>query len=310
MADARPGPVRPHADIRPASAADTRACFAIFQRSLADLLIRLGYRPPSTPPPDLDARWPAYERLFEHLAATCSQWWIAEDPVDGTPLGYARATQRGGLVELSEFFVTPGARVAGIGRALLERAFAPGVGAHRAVIATVDATAVALYLRFGMTQQSAGVDVTAAPRAVAVPAGYDVAPATLEQLVGLEARLLGHAREPDLRFMLSDRPAVVLHHGGAPVAYAFEPNAHGHAGPVGALEPEHMPAALAHLERAAHAAGAPELGLTLPLSAHTAVDWLVRRRGFRIDPFYCLLLADGAWAKLDRYLPFNPCLIL
>ena len=41
-----------------------------------------------------------------------------------------------------------------------------------------------------------------------------------------------------------------------------------------------------------------------------AVDWLVGERGFRIDPFYCLFLADGPWAKLDRYLPFNPCLIL
>ena len=46
------------------------------------------------------------------------------------------------------------------------------------------------------------------------------------------------------------------------------------------------------------------------LSARTAIEWLLGQRGFRIDPFSCLPLADGPWARLDRYLPFNPCLIL
>jgi GNAT superfamily N-acetyltransferase len=300
----------PGARIRRATAADSRACFALFRRSLADLLTRLGYSPADAPDPDPDALWPAYERLFEHLAATCAQWWIAEHPDDGAALGYARSVQRGGTLELTEFFVAPDARVSGLGRALLEHAFPRGLGEHRAIIATLDAPAVALYLRFGVAHQSTGVDVTAAPRAVAPPAGYDVAPATHEDLVALERELLGHAREPDLAFMLADRPGVVLRHGGRPVAYAFEPNAHGFAGPVGALAPEHMPAALAHVEGAAHAAGLQRLDLTLPLAARTAVDWLVGERGFRIDPFYCLFLADGPWAKLDRYLPLNPCLIL
>ncbi|CAA9470499.1 MAG: hypothetical protein AVDCRST_MAG67-167 [uncultured Solirubrobacteraceae bacterium] len=297
-------------DIRPAAAADSRACFALFRRSLADLLARLGYKEPAALAPDPDALWPAYEALFAHLAATSARWWIAEDPRDGAALGYARSVLRGGTLELTEFFVAPGARVAGLGRALLERTFPPGLGEHRAIIATVDAPAVALYLRFGVGHQSTGVDVTATPRPIAPPAGYDVAPATLEEILALEAQLLGHAREPDVRFMLADRRAVVLRRGDRAVAYAFEFNADGFGGPVGALEPEHMPAALAHLEGAAHAAGLQSVDLTLPLSARTAVDWLVGERGFRIDPFYCLFLADGPWAKLDRYLPFNPCLIL
>ncbi len=296
--------------IRAATGADSRACFAIFRRSLADLLTRLGYRGPDAPPSDPDALWPAYESLFAHLAATYAQWWIAEDPHEGTPLGYARSTQRAGLLELTEFFVMPGARIAGLGRALLERSFAPDLGEHRAIIATLDAPAVALYLRFGVGHQTTGVDVTGTPRAVAPPAGYDVAPATLEEVLALEQELLGHARESDVRFMLADRPATLLRERGRPVGYVFEANANGFAGPVGALEPEHLPAALAHLEGAAHAAGLRSLDLTLPLSAQTAVQWLVGERGFRIDPFYCLFLADGPWARLDRYLPFNPCLML
>ncbi len=154
------------------------------------------------------------------------------------------------------------------------------------------------------------VDVAGAPRAIAPPAGYDVAAAAPQDIEALERQLLGHAREADIAFMLADRPGVVLRHGGRPVAYAFEPKADGFAGPVGALAPEHLPAALAHLEGAAHAAGLERLDLTLPLTARSAVDWLVGERGFRIDPFYCLFLADAPWAKLDRYLPFNPCLFL
>jgi GNAT superfamily N-acetyltransferase len=262
------------------------------------------------PAADPGALWPAYETLFAHLAATCAQWWIAERPGDGTPLGYARSTQRGATLELTEFFVDPDARVTGIGRALLERAFPLGLGEHRAIIATLDAPAVALYLRFGVAHQSTGVDVTGRPRAVAPPAGYEVAVATLDDVLALEGELLGHAREVDVRFMLGNRPAALLRRAGRPVAYAFEANAHGFAGPVGALDPAHLPAALAHVEGAAHAAGLQSLDLTLPLSARSAVQWLVGERGFRLDPFYCLFLADGPWARLDRYLPFNPCLIL
>lgn len=306
----RLAPVSAAAAIRPAAAGDSRACFDIFRRSLADLLARIGYGRPGAAPADLDALWPQYESLFAHLAATCAHWWIAEGRDDGTPIGYARSVQRGGTLELTEFFVEPRTRVSGIGRALLERAFPADVGEHRAIIATLDAPAVALYLRSGVAHQTTGVDVTGTPRAIAPPRGYEVAPATLDAVLELEQELLGHAREPDVAFMLDDRPAAVLRHDGRTVAYAFEPNAAGFAGPVGALEPEHMPAALAHLEGAAHAAGLQRLDLTLPLGAQTAVDWLLGARGFRVDPFYCLFLADAPWAKLDRYLPFNPCLFL
>lgn len=270
------------AAIRPGTADDSRACFAVFRHSLADLLERLGYRAPGGPPPDLDGLWPQYETLFGHLAETSARWWVAEHPDDGRPLGYARSVQRGGTLELTEFFVDPGARVGGTGRALLGRAFPLGLGEHRAIIATLDAPAVALYLRFGVAHQATGVDVTATPRACELPRGYEAAPATPGDVLTLERELLGHAREPEVAFMLADRPAAVLRHGGRAVAYAFEPNAGGFAGPVGALEPEHMPAALAHLENAAHAAGLQRIDLTLPLSAQSAVAWLLGERGFRV----------------------------
>ena len=295
--------------IRAATPADSRACFDVFRASLGDLLRRTGHPAADEVAAGGDAAWASYEPLFAHLAATCAQWWVAEDDA-GAVAGYARSTLRGGVLELTEFFVAPGARVAGVGRGLLERAFAPGLGTHRAIIATLDAPAVALYLRFGVAHQATGLDLTGRPRAVALPAGYEVSEPAIDELVGLEAELLGHGRREDLAFMLADRPAHLLSCDGRPVAYAFAANADGFAGPIGALDPAHLPAALACVENAAHAAGMERLELTVPLSARSAIDHLLGRRGFRIDPFYCLFLADGPWAKLDRYLPFNPCLML
>lgn len=295
--------------IRPATRADSTACFAVFRRSLRDFMRRIGLLPAGAGDPDPAALWPAYEGLFEHLAATCAQWWLAEDG-DGRALGYARSTQRAGILELTEFFVTPDARVAGVGRSLLERAFAPGLGTHRTIIASVDAPAVGLYLRFGVAHQTTGVDVAGTPRAVELPAGYEAVPATLDEVLEIERELLSHARREDVAFMLADRPGALLRRDGRAVAYAFAPNAHGHAGPIAAREPADLPAALAYVESAAHAAQLERLELTVPLAARTAIEWLLARRGFRIDPFYCLFLADGPWARLDRYLPFNPCLML
>ncbi len=295
--------------LRPATAPDARTCFSLFRHSLRGLMLRIGYLPPDAPPPDLDALWPAYEDLFGHLAATCAEWWIAED-ADGRAIGYARSTLRGSTLDLTEFFVAPDMRVAGTGRALLDRAFAPGIGEHRAIIATLDPAAVSLYLRYGVHHQTTTVGAEGPARRVDLPAGYEVAEASLDDVLAIEGELLGHARPEDVAFMLSDRPAALLRRGGRAVAYAFGPNERGYAGPVAALDPADLPAALAHLENATHEAGHEELGLTLPLAAQAAVRWLVGERGFRLDPFYCMFLADGPWGRLDRYLPFNPCLFL
>jgi GNAT superfamily N-acetyltransferase len=297
------------ATIRRATPDDSRDCFGVFRASVGDLMRRTGHAAAAAVMTGAEQAWPSYASLFEHLAATCAQWWVATGD-DGRIAGYARSVLRGDTLELTEFFVAPETRVAGVGRALLERAFAPEIGAHRSIIATVDAPAVALYLRFGVAHQTTSLDLTGAPRPVAAPDGYEVGEPALGELVELEAQLLGHGRREDLAFMLGDRPARLLRRDGRPVAYAFCANADGYAGPVGALHPADMPAALAVLEKAAHDAGIERHDLNVPLSARTAVDHLLGARGFRIDPFYCLFLADGPWAKLDRYVPFNPCLIL
>jgi hypothetical protein len=113
------------AAFRRATAADERACYVLFRHSIHDLLLRSGGFDPGTPPPDLDAFWPRQRAISAHLTATCSQWWLAEDD-GGRPIGYARCIERESTVQLTEHFVAPDARVSGVGRGLLKRAFAPG----------------------------------------------------------------------------------------------------------------------------------------------------------------------------------------
>jgi GNAT superfamily N-acetyltransferase len=292
--------------LRPAEAADSRTCFAIFRASLHDLLGRLGYDSRSD---DAEDAWPRYEPLFAHLAATSGSWWIAEDTA-GTAIGYARSTLRGSMVELTEFFVRPDVRVAGTGRALLERAFRVGWGEHRFVIATLDAPAVALYVRFGVRPQDTAVDIAGTPGRPEPGPGTDLEDATVDTVLALEAGVLGHGRPEEVAFFARTRQGIVVRRGSEPVGYAYLPDAAGNAGPIAARRPEDLPLLLAHVERAAHDQGAERLELTVPLGATVAVEWLLTERKFRIDPFYTLLLSDAPWARLDRYLPYNPCFFL
>ena len=120
--------------IRPGVASDAEGVYDVFVRATADLNQRMGL-------PDADNHWldPAFvasywqrrQSLFEHLARTADQYWVAE--VDGQIVGFARSSLRDGVRELLEFFVRPGFQGQGIGGELLRRAF-PAAGARRRAI--------------------------------------------------------------------------------------------------------------------------------------------------------------------------------
>ena len=110
--------------LRRATADDSRAAFDVFLPSIRDLADRLN----SPWEVEHEAQWRRMQYLFDHLAAHSAEWWIAEDAATGEPIGYARSIERGGLFELSEFFVHPGRQQAGVGAALLEHAFPEDIG--------------------------------------------------------------------------------------------------------------------------------------------------------------------------------------
>ena len=148
---------------RPGTAADTRTCFEIFEVTVDDLGRRTGSVANSTAgdPNAFELRRP----LFDHLAETADEWWMAEDDATGRAVGYARSILRDGVRELTEFFVLPDAQAGGVGRELLARAF-PAEGArHRAIVATTDPRAIARYLKTGLGGRLPLVGWEGVPRA-------------------------------------------------------------------------------------------------------------------------------------------------
>jgi GNAT superfamily N-acetyltransferase len=127
--------------------ADSYAVYTVFVRSIEDFTRRMNMRVDEDSGP-LEVWWERRRPLFEHLASTADQFWIAEEA--GEPIGYARSILRDGTRELTEFFVLPASQSAGVGRELLSRAFPAQDARHRSIIATTDARAVGRYLRAGV----------------------------------------------------------------------------------------------------------------------------------------------------------------
>jgi len=108
---------------RPGAVEDSLACYQVFRASIIDFGERTGVMAITggDDPTVLEKLWNRRRGLFEHLARTAEHFWLAEDA--GQILGYARSIKRGGVRELTEFFVLPGQQSAGVGRELLARAF-------------------------------------------------------------------------------------------------------------------------------------------------------------------------------------------
>lgn len=299
---------------RRATPSDDSETFAVFRRSIWDYARRMGILDPEDPAePPLEEAWTRWRTMYAHLRETSAEHWVAED-ADGKILGYARSIEREGVVELTEFFVDPGTQQSGIGRGLLERAFPLGRGTHRSIIATQDRRAVSLYLRFGVSVQSSGADFAKRPQPVEVDTDLEIVTvrdddASVKAILSVEEQVLGHRREPDVRYFLRDRPGVLYTRRGEVVGYGFDPNESGMFGPIALLEPADAPVALAHLETAAHGAGLEELDILLPLANRVGVAWLLER-GFHIGPFWVLYLADAPFVRYDRYVTTAPPAIL
>ena len=293
-----------------------RAAFAVFRRSLIPYLYRLGIvASPEVTDAHVDEAWAPRAAWIEHLWGTAAENWVAVEVGDesdgGTAVGnrvvgWAMSVQRGDNVELCMFFVAPDAQSKGVGGALLERAFPPGHGGHRSIIATQDPRAMSRYLRSGVRFITSIVDFEARPRPVTMETDLEFElldpanPASIELIGSGEEQLSGDRRDVDIAFLLGIRPAWIARRSGEPVGFAFGYEGE-LTGPIGALDSGDMPALLAVVENHAAEIGAPNLYFSTPLANHTAVEWLLGR-GYTIDPFFASFLADAAWLKVDRWI--------
>jgi GNAT superfamily N-acetyltransferase len=283
---------------------DSYTAYTIFVRSLDDFTRRANFRM-EEPSGDLYAWWPRRQSLFDHLARTADEFWLAEE--GGVPIGYARSILRDQARELTEFFVLPANQSAGVGRELLARAF-PAVGAaHRSIIATSDARALGRYLRAGAYSRFPIYYFGRAPQPVREPSDLTLEPfssaaSVLPALRAVDQVILGYTRDVDHLWLAQSRQGFLYRRGDrvAGYGYAGAPN-----GPFALLDASDYPAVLAHAEAQAAARGDDETGFETPLINRHAVDYLLRR-GYRMDSFFAFYMCDHPLGQPEHYIVTGP----
>ena len=293
--------------LRRATAGDSRRAFDVFLPSAQDLTTRLNV-PWDVEPESL---WQRMRSLWDRLAEHHAEWWIAEDQATDEPIGYARSVQRGGLFELSEFFVHPDRQSAGVGAALLERAFPSDLGEVRAIIATTDTRAQSRYYRAGTVARFPIASLEGEPHDVEVDAGdleiRRLDPDDdLEPLRRIEAAVLEFDRGDELRWLLGHREGYLYLRAGEPIGFAYVGRS---SGPIASLDAADQEPILRHVEARAAALGVPTLSLEVPMPNEVAMRHLLGR-GLRIDPFYTFLMSSRPFGQFDRYIGFSPPFVL
>lgn len=294
--------------IRRATVDDSRRCFDVFMASARDLTARQNI----AWDPEPEAQWTKMGYLLDRLAAHHAEWWIAEDATTGDTLGYARSVERGGLLELSEFFVHPDRQAAGVGAALLARAFPTDRGEVRAIIATTDLRAQARYYRSGCVARFPIAGMLGPPRAVEPDPVVEVVPLAaggreLGTVRAIEREVLGFDRADELDWLARLREGTLYRRDGRPIGFAFVSREG--IGPIAALDPGDQPAILGHVEARAAELGIAELSLEVPMVNEVAVRHLLDH-GLRFDPFYTFLMSSRPFGRFDRFIGFSPPFVL
>jgi GNAT superfamily N-acetyltransferase len=296
--------------IRRATTEDVEACHDVLWRSVTDFGRRNG-----TPLEGAASDWWASgERLQRFLATRAAEWWVAEEPDAGTIIGYGRSIERGGLFELTEFFVLPTSQSRGIGKALIERVFPVGRGDIRSIIATTDVRALSRYYAAGTVARFpiltlAGTPAGARPSDDLRPRrlGAD-SKADLNAQREVEQSILDFARgEGEVRWLLEDREGYLYVRDDMAVGFAFVGN--NGTGPIAALDPVDLPDILLHVEDRASELGIERLDFQLPAPNEVGTRHLLGR-GFRLDPWVNLLMSNRPFGRFDRVISFGPPVFL
>jgi GNAT superfamily N-acetyltransferase len=294
--------------IRRATAEDVEACHSVMWASVIDLGARKGTPVPGT----VDEWWTSGEPLHRLLAAQAAEWWVAEGPEE--IVGYARSIERGGLFELTEFFVVPGSQSRGIGRALIEHAFPAGRGEVRSIIATTEVRALSRYYRAGTVARFPILTLEGPPAAGEINGDLTARPVDPDSetdrsaIAGIERSVVGFTRgETEIRWLLRHREGYLYLRGTAAVGFAFVGG--GGTGPIAAADPEDLPGILLHVENRAVAQGLERIELQVPAPNEVATRHLLGR-GFRFDPWVNVLMSNRPFGRFDRLIPFGPPVFL
>ncbi len=287
---------------------DNYATFTIFQQSMLDFSVHAGVLAITggQSPEQMAKSWERRASLWNHLAETCDQFWIAEE--DGRPVGYARSILRGNLRELTEFFVLPGNQTAGVGRGLIERAFPREGAEHRVIVATSDLRALARYLKSGVYPYITELYVERIPERVEVESDLEVTGMAsdenpLQTTAEIDEAILRHSRPLDHTWLMKERTGYLYCRAEKVVGYGYIHK--DFYGPFAALDNKDFPAILAHAETQACELGAERVGFELPLINRVATDYLMKR-GYRLEGFFGSIMSDSPFGKFENYLLTSP----
>jgi GNAT superfamily N-acetyltransferase len=286
---------------------DSRSAFDLGIAAVRDLMARQNH--PLTL--DTDSFWRALQPYLAHLVIHAAEWWVAEDPSDGSLVGHARSIERDGLFELTELFVRPGAQSAGLGKSLIERAFPVGRGDVRLIIATNDVRALARYYAGDTVARFSMASLAATPkRTSGGTRNFEIVRATADDtgvVAKIEETVVGFARHDDYPWLFEHREAYLYRRRGKVIGFGFFSKAG--LGPIAALNPDDQDEILLHLEDRAHECGVEEVNFQVPTINAVAMRHLLGR-GFRFDAPLNLFMSNQSFGQFDRFIAFGPSIVL
>jgi GNAT superfamily N-acetyltransferase len=281
---------------RPATTDDLPSLVETYSESCGDMLARHGLGTIVMPPAVVGA-------IYTHLLKT-GVCFVAED--EGKVVGLAVAIIRGTTWFLSGFWVRPAWQRRGVGGPLLRESFTNGQQAGASVLfvwSSVDATAMASYLKLGMLPGYPLLPFSGVPRPPEAPAGYEIVPLDADAVAAIDRTVRGAERPLDHAFWADQAGAeafCVARRGQIVGYFCRRP---GVIGPVAGREPEDAVAALALAQGRTPAA---EVRVTIPGPHHAAIR-LALSCGLRFGgaPH---LLTTRPFGRPDCYVPSGPAL--
>jgi len=290
---------------RKATMEDSYAVFQVFSKSIIDLGERMNVMAITggNNPEVMKSLWQIRRPVFDYLAETAAQFWVAEQ--DGEIIGYARSIEHDGLMDLTEFFVSPDQQSAGVGRELLARAFPKSTARYRVIIATMDERALYRYLDAGVYARFPIKYFYRKAEKVDVETDLSIEPLNLDihlqDLHRIDKQIVGHSRDEIHHWIVTTRNGFVYKRNGKVVGYGY---VGGGNGPFALLDENDYPAVLAHAESLMAEKG-EEFGAETPFVNKGAIQYFLDRK-YKIDSFTVLFMSNEPFGRFENYLCFSP----
>ncbi len=284
---------------------DSHDVFQIFVKTIMDYSERMNVMAITggNDPEVIESLWQKRRPMFEFLAESASQFWVAEK--DGEIIAYARSIEHDGLQELTEFFVSPQQQSAGVGGELLSHAFPQSDARYRTIIATLDERALYRYMKLGVYGRFPVKYFYRKAEKVDVETDLQIEPMQLEShleaINKIDQEILGHTRGHLHRWIAVSRDGFVYRRNGEVVGYGYVGSGHG---PFAVLDENDFPAVLAHAESLMAEKG-KDFGAEAPLHNAKAVQFFIERK-YQIDSFSAIFMSNVPFGRFENYLCFSP----